>query len=192
MATDSRRTNYNAGGLARGLTSATGVAVAALNHGQIDELQNLADASGCKHALAAPAVANDVWVLAPAASQANTLTIQSASPGHSVAANGVTTVQVADNGSDALSVTYTAGALKINLANSTDANNTLTLIKAAIDLLNTSTNGCVASCYITGTASTQMVHGGTNTLAATAAGGTAGTSLKSSTAGSGVFSVLPN
>lgn len=192
MATDSRRTNFNAGGLARGLTSATGVPIAGLNHGQLDELMNLGDASGCKLTLAAPSVANDVFVLAPVASPTNTITIQAAAPGHNVASGGIVSVQVNDNASDALAVTYTAGAILIRLANATDANNTLTLIKAALDALNTSANGQVLSCFITGTASTQMVHGGTNTLAATAAGGTAGTSLKSSTAGAGQFSVLPN
>jgi hypothetical protein len=188
------RTAFNLAASAAGLTDANGLITKALNATQLDELLRIATASGVQLAVPALTAAGvqDQWVIAPIASQTNTITIVSAAPGHSNAA-GVTTVQIGDNASDALAVTWTAGAVFIKLANATDSNNTLTLILAALNALNTSTNGAVLSAFITGTASTQMVHGGTNTLAATAAGGTAGTGLKSSTSGpaSGLFTVNP-
>ncbi len=176
------RTNFNKAANGKGLTDSSGNITGVLNHGQVLELYEIADAAGVKVAVDGTQVSFDTWVLAPAASQSNTITVQSTKPGTQIAA-GVKSIQIADNGSDTLSVTYTSGAVKINLANSTDSNNTLTLILAALNALNTSTNGAVLSAFITGTASTQMVHGGTNTVAATVAGGSAAGGLKSSTAG---------
>jgi hypothetical protein len=190
MATDARRTRFNALANAAGLTDTTGAVTGVLNHEQVEELHRMATAAGCTLAIATPATAGDQVVLAPIASQGNTITIQATVPGHAQT-TGLVSVAVADAGGDTLAVTYSAGVLAISLANTTDSKNTLTLIKAAIDAAVTSTTGAGLSTFITGTGSTQMVHGGTNTLVATAAGGTAGTSLKSSTAGVGTFTVAP-
>ncbi len=188
MATSVLRTALNVELLARGLANSSGVLNAALNRGQIEELCAVCEARGCDVTMLAPtnAAAFDQLVLAPIASQGNTLTVQATVPGTGLA-TGIVTVQIADNASDALAVTNTAGVILIKLANATDANNTLTLIKAALDLVAVGQYTVV----LTGTGSTQMVHGGTNTLAATAAGGTAGTGLKSSAAGVGFFSIKP-
>jgi len=165
----------------RGQTSGAAVLALAHNHQQLQEIMAMARAAGVQLTLpAATAPSFDTFVLAPAASQTNTITVVANSPGN---ATSITSVAIQDNSGDTLAVTLTAGALLIKLANATDANNTLTLIKAAIDAAMTSTTGAAASCFITGTASTQMVHGGTNTRTAVAAGGAVGGGLKSSTAG---------
>jgi len=123
----------------------------------------------------------DELVLAPIASQTNTITVRALKPG----AGKIASIAIADAGGDTLAVTNVAGAITISLANATDSKNTLTLIKAAIEAANSSTLGADHSvgCFITGTASTQMVHGGTNDVATTAPGGTAAGGLKSSTLG---------
>lgn len=185
MATNKKRTNINTALSLAGLSDLT----VAMNRGQLESLINIVRAGNGDISLAAQDQ-HDIWVIADAGSQANTITIKSVPVGHSVT-SGVKTVEIAVNGSDALSVTYTSGAVKISLANTTGANNTLTLILAALNALNTSTNGAVLSAFITGTASTQMAHDGTNTIAATAAGGTASHGLKSSTAGAAGFTIQP-
>ncbi len=186
---DARRTRINTELTARGLSL-----TAAMDQHTLQELMSAVKVSGGRLSKAVDAVGTyDTFVLAPAASQTNTLTIKAAVVGHAQT-TGIVTVAVADAGGDTLAVTYAAGVLAIALANTTDSKNTLTLIKAAIDAAVTSTTGAGLSCFITGTASTQMVHGGTNTLVAAAAGATAGTSLKSSTAGAaatGALSIAP-
>jgi hypothetical protein len=176
----SKITNFNSGLQdLRGQASGAAVLALAHNHQQLQEIMFLARAAGVQLTLPAlTAGTPDTFVIAPIASQTNTITLVANAVGP---AAGITTVEIKDS-AGALAVTLTAGALQISLS-TTDANNTLTLIKAAIDAAMTSTTGAVASCFITGTASTQMVHGGTNTRAASAAGVTAGTGMKSSTAG---------
>lgn len=178
----SKITNFNAG-LQDWRGQASGAAVMALSqsHAELQELLARARAAGVQlvlPALTAPSF--DTFVLAPAASQTNTITIVANSPGP---AASIATVAIADAGGDTLAVTFAAGVLAIALANTTDSKNTLTLIKAALDAALTSTTGAAYSTFITGTASTQMVHGGTNTRTAVAAGGSVGGGLKSSTAG---------
>lgn len=175
----SRITNFNSGLQdLRGQASGAAVLALAHNHQQLQEIMALARASNVNLVLpAATAPTPDVFVIAPIASQANTITITSASPGPAAT---IATLAIQDNSGDTLAVTFAAGALVIKLANVTDANNTLTLIKAALDAALVSVG---YSTFITGAGATQMIHGGTNTRVASAAGVAAGTGVKSSTAG---------
>lgn len=181
-----KRTNISTALTGAGLSDLT----VAMDQAQLETLLRIVQAGNGQLSKAADDQ-HDTWVIADAGSQANTITIKSVPVGHQ-ASGGVKTVEIAVAAGDALAVTYTSGAVKISLANTTGSNNTLTLILAALNALNSSTNGAVLSAFITGTASTQMAHDGTNTVAATAAGGTATHGLKSSSAGSSGFSYLPN
>ncbi len=185
------RTNFNTAVTERGLSL-----TAAMNHAQIKELLNAADAAGCK--LNFPAVTAgtyDEFVLAAAAAQSHTITMRAAIVG---AANCIVTFACADAAGDTLACTNTAGAVALTLANTTDSKNTLTLIKAIIDVSNSSTLGTahgVGVVFITGTASQQVIHGGTNDRTASAAGVAATGIVKSSTAGalaSRVIGVSPS
>lgn len=179
-----KQDNFNRDLMAqRGQTTGAAVLALAHNHQQLQEIMAQARAAGVQLTLpAATAPVSDQFVIAPIASQANTITIQAVPPGTGLA-TGIVSLAIQDNAGDTLAVTYTAGVLVIKLANTTDANNTLTLIKAALDAALTSTTGAGYSTFITGVGSTQMVHGGTNTRVASAAGVAAGTGVKSSTAG---------
>lgn len=161
--------------------TSTGPAALALahNHSQLQEIMAVARAAGVQLQLPA-LVANtfDTFVLAPAASQATTITLISRVAG-TQQTTGLTTVEIKDNGADAVAVTYVSGVLTINLANVTDANNTLSIIRNSIEV---ACAGAIST-FITGSNATQMVHGGTNTRTPVAAGGAVGGGLKSSTAG---------
>lgn len=189
MATSAIRTRIDTELTNRGL-SLTG----ALANAELTETINLVKAAGGKISKAADVTGTyDTFVLATIASQTHTITVKAAVVGPGA---GIVTVAIAVAGDDTLAVTNVAGVITISLANTTGAKNTLTLIKAAIDAANSSTLGVTHSVvtFITGTASTQMANGGTNTVAATAAGGTAAGGIASSTAGAaqaGVISVLP-
>jgi hypothetical protein len=152
----------------------------AWKHDELQELMARARAAGVQLTLPAlTAPSSDVFVIAPIASQTNTITIQAVPPG-TQQATGITTLEIKDAAGVSPTVTWVAGVLTISLG-TTDANNTLTALKAALDAALTTV--AAYSTFITGTASTQMVHGGTNTRAASAAGVAAGTGVKSSTAG---------
>lgn len=172
--------------IAAGLTSAGIDLTAAMTETELAEAMRIVQVGGGKLSKAADSAVvagtYDTFVLAPIASQTNTITVKALVPG---AGTGIVSIEIADAGGDTLAVTNVAGVITINLANATDSKNTLTLIKAAIDAANSSTLGVTHSVatFITGTASTQMVHGGTNTVTATAAGGTAAGGIKASTAG---------
>jgi hypothetical protein len=148
---------------------ATGAAALALSqtHAQLLEMLRVARAANVQLTLpaitAAVAATQSTVQLNQHGDSTNFITLTDVNPGVPSAA-GILTVEIKDS-AGALSVTWVAGVLTINLS-TTDANNTLTLIKAAIDV---AAGGALTS-KITGTASTQMVHGGTNTIAAAAPG----------------------
>lgn len=167
------------------LTSAGITLTGALAPAELLEAARIVQAGGGTLSKAADssvvAATVDEVVIAPIASQTNTITIRALKPGP----GKIASVAIADAGGDTLAVTNVAGAITISLANATDSKNTLTLIAAAIAAANSSTLGADHSvgCFITGTASTQMVHGGTNSVTATAPGGTAAGGIKSSSLG---------
>jgi len=166
---------------AAALTSAGIDLTAALGHGQLKEAIRIVEATGgslSKSSDAAVQGTCDTLVLAPIASQTHTITVVATPTGHAKA-TGIVSIAVADAGGDTLAVTNTAGVIAIALANATDSKNTLTLIKAALDAVSAGQY----STFITGTASTQIVHGGTNDVTVRAAGAAATGALKSSTAG---------
>jgi hypothetical protein len=121
----------------------------------------------------------DSLVITPAATATAHLVITALVP--TVPGESGITVAVADAGGDTLAVSVSGSAITISLANTTDSKNTLDLIAAAINSKvgvgqNTGTttrtvNTAIVRADVYGTStpgSAQLVHGGTNTLAATA------------------------
>lgn len=187
--THALRTRFNNELISRGYTLTQ-----AFSQLQLREVLDIARSTGCeitKPADSVTAGVQDSFVLAAIASQTHTITVTAVPPGTGLA-TGIVTIAVADAAGDVLAVTNVAGVVAIALANTTDSKNTLTLIKAALD----AASGGQYATKITGTATTQIVHGGTNDVAATAAGGAAAGALKSSVAGSiaanpSGFTVIP-
>lgn len=182
--TDIRRTNFNTALTALGITlnpaqAGTGTV---LNHAQLQEVLNIADAAGCKVTLGGVQASKTIT---PAATLTASLVI-TASKEYPGSLGNAITVAIADAGGDTLACTVSTTAISIALANTTDSKNTLTLIKALLDSTvgvgdnagtTTRTAGTtLVNCEIVGTStpgSAQLVHGGTNTLVASAlTGGT--------------------
>lgn len=169
-----KRTNIAAGLVSAGITLS-----AAMTETELAEAMRIIQVGGGTLSKAADSavVAGtfDTFRVGQVDAPTHYITIKALVPG---AGTGIVSVQVVDAAGDTLAVTNVAGVITISLANTTDSKNTLTLIKAAIDAANSSTLGVTHSVatFITGTASTQVVHGGTNdsgvlTSAGPAAGG---------------------
>ncbi len=180
----SKTTQLQAGLDGRGQTTLAATLALAHNHQELQEILRMARATGVQLTLPAITAAvestQSVVQVAHAADVTNFITITDVVPGVP-AASGLLTIAIAPAGGDTLAVTMSAGGvLAIALANTTNSKNTLTLIKAALDVAGT---GRIAT-KITGAGSTQM-DGTTaaETYVAAAPGAAAGTGIKSSVAG---------
>lgn len=154
------------------------------NMGQIEELVSIFRAGGAQMKMQKADTLPSI-TLTPAATTTGNLVITQTA--RSFANGEFITVSVGDAAGDTLACAVTGAGtsaspwlIAITLANSTDSKNTLLLIAAIINATvgagaNTgtttmATNTSIVSCAIYGTSSpatAQLVHGGTNTLAAT-------------------------